>query len=92
MRIESAEIARIRFRDFTLEDFKLGDAVLLEQGAVSANASFAVRDAPYPARIRVKGLCDICNGSVNSMLPKENHLLSLSSRMCFTTFGKRSTR
>jgi translocation and assembly module TamB len=54
LRIHSAQIAHIRFRDFTLEDFELHDAVLGAQGAVSGSASFAVREPGYPARVRLQ--------------------------------------
>jgi translocation and assembly module TamB len=54
IRIETAEIARIGFRDIIIVDFELNDAAVLENGAISGNASFAVREATYPARAQVQ--------------------------------------
>jgi translocation and assembly module TamB len=54
VRIESARLGRVRLRDFVVEDFELTDAAIREQGEISASASFAVREAPYPARVRAQ--------------------------------------
>jgi translocation and assembly module TamB len=54
VRIERADIARIRFREHLLEDFELSDAVLRAQGALSAHVSFALRHAGIPARIELR--------------------------------------
>lgn len=86
VRIESAEIARIRFRDFTLEDFELSDAALLEQGAVAAIASFAVREAPYPARIRVQlsGTLERIDAVVSASVAD----IPVSAKALLTPFGE----
>ena len=86
VRIESAEIARIRFRDFTLEDFELRDAALLEQGAVAAIASFAVREAPYPARIRVQlsGTLERIDAAVSASVAD----VPVSAKALLTPFGE----
>ncbi|HEX6267941.1 MAG TPA: hypothetical protein VFZ81_13725, partial [Burkholderiales bacterium] len=70
VRIESAEIARIRFRDFTIEDFELNDALLGAHGAVSGSASFAVREPGYPARVslQIGGTLERIDAAVSATL------------------------
>ncbi len=53
LRIGSAQLARVRFNDFTVEDFELSEAAVRELGAISGKASFAVREYAYPARIEL---------------------------------------
>ncbi len=54
VRVQSADIARIRYGRFTVEDFRLADASIREQGAISGSASFALREAGYPARVQLQ--------------------------------------
>jgi translocation and assembly module TamB len=54
LRIQSARIALIRYRDFTMEDFELTGLALREQGSIAGSASFELRETPYPARVRLQ--------------------------------------
>ncbi len=54
LRIQRAEIGRLRFGELTIHELELDDAVLGAQGAVSGSASFEVREPRYPARVRVQ--------------------------------------
>ncbi len=53
LRIDRADIARIRFGELLIEDFELSDAVLRE-GAIAGQASFALYAAGYPARLQLR--------------------------------------
>jgi translocation and assembly module TamB len=52
--VRSAQLARVRFQNFAIEDLELSDATVSPHGALSASASFAVREAAYPARVQVR--------------------------------------
>ncbi len=54
LRIDRADIARIRFGELTLEQFALRDTVLRAPGAISASASFDIPETRYPASVRVR--------------------------------------
>lgn len=70
LRVDSAEIAQIRYREFTVEDFGLTGAAVSEQGAVSGVVSFAVRQHGVAARLElsVGGTVERVNAALSGSL------------------------
>jgi translocation and assembly module TamB len=87
VRIDSADIARIRFGELTLEQFELRDTVLRAPGAISASASFAIREARYPASVRVRlgGTLERIEATLSGSLAE----VPFSAKTLLTPFAQR---
>jgi translocation and assembly module TamB len=87
LRIENAEIARVRLNDFAIENFDLSETTIRRGGAVSGAATLAVREGRYPVRVslQVSGTLERLEAMVSATAAE----VPISAKLLLAPFAER---